>query len=572
MDRLRGSRSSTRRSMTTLLLFLTQASVLPAQKQVEKCRLPQRASDTLYSGAVPSGNPARVARLRQILKCDASFYPGVREVFFDSTYTPNLADWVVYIDTAGVVKQALTQHNRVVSPPILRGEKVVYVLAFLEGGLLSADTGSATEQIAAAATRLRARGIGRAEAMAVWNTFFTADGTPRPESFVALLRAIDAVERSDSTHKPLPLLAHAKSEADRRVVLQDLLKELARPWDVAPAVLQREQELPEAAREQLDRLVNLLTQGSIPPLRSPGNSPMGTRTDSVVRAIVDYLAAPEELGRLADARGVLRSTADEKLPPPDSLRFGRNVLQYQRDPFLVRLVTGFGSKLFGAGPDLGDGVQLVDTSFSIALEDLGPDSTGKTHLFVARGKASITDDMWGRLNLYAPAKKRLPKAQSILTNFVTTSGSRFGLSVGAGYIHDERTDSVARDGNGKVITMVDALTNDTTVVTRVSGAKQVVNMYVYGHFQILRRRPSPLRYEMGPIHYGSLSLMTGTNLLRGKVLDEIVLGASLDRLWGSDFTINVGVVRLGSEAGDPRTLEVSKEYVYRFFLGGGFQL
>jgi hypothetical protein len=557
--------------MTTLLLCLAQAPVLLAQKP-EDCRLPQRAWDTLYSDAVPSGNPGRVARLRGILRCEAKFYPRVREVYFDSTYTPNLADWVVYIDSSGAVKQALTQHNRVVSPPILRGEKAVYVLAFLEGGLLSADTFSAKDQIAAAAARLRARGMGRAEAEALWNTFFTANGMPRWESFAALLRAIDAVERSDSAHKPLPLLAQAKSEAERQAVLEDLVKQLARPWDVAPAVLQREQELPEAVREQLDRLVNLLTQGSIPPLRVDGNRPMGTRPDSVVRAIVDYLSAPEDLGRLSDARGVLRPPADEKAAPPDSLRFTRNVLQYQRDPFLVRLVTGFGSKLFGAGPDLGNGVQLVDTSFSIELEDLGPDSPGGTHLFVARGKASITDDMWGRLNLYAPPRKRLPKVRSILTNFVTTSGSRFGLSVGAGYIPDQRTDSVARDGDGNALTRVDPLTNDTTVVTRVSGSKRAVNMYVYGHFQILRRRPNPLRYELGPIHYGSLSLMTGTNLLRGKVLDEIVLGASLDRLWGSDFTINAGVVRLGAEAGDPRTLEISKEYVYRFFLGGGFQL
>jgi hypothetical protein len=144
--------------------------------------------------------------------------------------------------------------------------------------------------------------------------------------------------------------------------------------------------------------------------------------------------------------------------------------------------------------------------------------------------------------------------------------------VGAGFIFDQPTDSVVRDADGKAIPTVNPRTNETTVVTRALSAKGAVNMYVYGHFQILKRRPTPLRYELGPIHYGSLSVMTGTNLLRGGVLDEIVVGASLDRLWGSDFTIHVGVVRLEGETGDPMTLEISKKHVHRFLLGGGFQL
>ena len=64
--------------------------MLPAQT-CDRSPFPNRHWDSLYSGTVPGGNPGRVDRLRDILTCEASFYPRVRSFFFDATYTPNLA-------------------------------------------------------------------------------------------------------------------------------------------------------------------------------------------------------------------------------------------------------------------------------------------------------------------------------------------------------------------------------------------------------------------------------------------------------------------------------------------------
>src|SRR5262249_29026878 len=149
----------------------------------------------------------------------------------------------------------------------------------------------------------------------------------------------------------------------------------------------------------------------------------GSRADSVVRSVFNYLTDGANRERLNAIRKLILVGQQDRRQP-DSLRIRRDVLQYAVDPFLVRVVSGFGAKLFGAAPQLGPDKALADSGFLVPLQDLGHGTTDtSTHLYLAFAKVPIADDMWGRLSISAPDGKRIPNERNVIKNFVTTSRS-----------------------------------------------------------------------------------------------------------------------------------------------------
>lgn len=428
------------------------------------------AGDHLPSGAEPdpAAGQARakwVDVIRNHLngRCGGNL-ASVRSIVFGETYTPELADWIVYMPAVGSVVRALTKSDTVLSPPILRGEKFVYVEVFVDGGL---------------------------------NVAYS----------------------------------------------------------------------PIAKRE---------------PPRTTGSSAT-TRLDTVLSTIVRFLSDTLNRQGLTAARTAVLGTKDptssspNRAPPiPDSIRIRREVMQYEVDPFLVRLITGFGSKLFGVSPTLTGASVASDTGLVVPLVDLGPGATDTTHLYFAFAKFSVVDDIWARIDILPPDGQRFSSERGVLANFVTTSSSRFSVSLLGGAVFNARTSTFLAD-SGRAIMEIDtikakagAVRIDTTLAERRNGSAVAANIYLVAHFHPWRRQPRPLP---PPCHIMECpSFFVGTNLVRGSLLDEQIVGVSFDDIERTGANVALGADRLNSQAVDPNTHRISSASIWRFLLGIGFTL
>jgi hypothetical protein len=401
-----------------------------AQARDGKCKEVVHArTDTLRSGSVRVPTPQEIDGLRILLRAGRCQLPQVRELFFGSTYTPNLADWIVYIGNGDTLIEALTQSNRVLTTPLVRGEKAVYVEAFVDGPL-----------------------FGRGD----------------------------------------------------RHSGQGLFQGISLPTDSLPS------------KES--------TQG-------------------------------------------LRDTTYS-----ESLVIRRDILQHEVDPFLVRVIKGF--NVFGGALNVGGEKAPADSEFVVALQDLGPGITDTRHLYFAFARIPITDDVWARLSVHSPTRRELRAHRTVLTNFVTTSRSRFAISLAGGVIINSRTRSFRTGADGRA--SLDTITLSSGTTTRLAerqvGAQTAANVYLVGHLRIIGRRPRPLRYHVGPVAFESVSTFVGTNLVRGTILDEVVGGFSFDRLGGGGASLLIGTARLATQVADSATRRVSQSWDLRMFLGVGFEL
>jgi hypothetical protein len=309
--------------------------------------------------------------------------------------------------------------------------------------------------------------------------------------------------------------------------------------------------------------------------RQPDPVPPPVGADELrLHEIVQYLTDKANAGRLA----ALRQTVVAGKPDGPALKISRNVLQHERDPFLVRLVAGLGAKLLGGG-SLSENARVADTSEVVPLKAIGPLSvprpiertvtcelravpgrpaaanaatkvtgTVTTILYVASTKFDLVDDMWGRLNVEGTESAPIGERASILRNFGVLSGSPFGLSVGpgvAGLLGGTRVERAVVD---TIINPSDS--TDTTLKSKLvrGGQNRVVNLYVLGHLNLWRTVP-PLRIGLKDvIWFRSVSLTAGTNIGKDALFDHLVTAVSLDGLWGTGLNAVGGLSWLESQS------------------------
>lgn len=217
----------------------------------------------------------------------------------------------------------------------------------------------------------------------------------------------------------------------------------------------------------------------------------------------------------------------------------RTSIDYEADPFLVTLVKGFGSKLFGGAPEP-QSHRLADDTLLLILHDLGR-GTHDVPLYLAFGRIPIGEDTWDRISVEPLEGRRFLKDRTIVTNFENAARSPFGVGLGAGFTFNARTRSLSSD------------------TLKPAGQQTRVTMYLLGHWDIVRSRL--------PLHRMSFGLTVGTNLLQGDLLNDLVIGASLDRIVG-DLGLTGGVNLLSSK----RDASGRDTRLLRGFVGVDFRL
>ena len=206
---------------------------------------------------------------------------------------------------------------------------------------------------------------------------------------------------------------------------------------------------------------------------------------------------------------------------PDSIRITRTSIDYQRDPFLVTVFKGFGSKLFGVTVEPRS-VAVSDTTVTVSLDSLGTGETIKRPLYVAFVRLRLADETWNRVHI-AGARGRRIQGSTIVTNFGNAGRSRFGVSIGGGFTYRARMRAL----------------KDTSLVP--TGEYIRFSLYLFSHLYIVR--PSL------PWRGRSVGLTAGTNLVRGEPLNDLVAGISFSRLIG-DMGMIIGVNALPTKLQD----------------------
>lgn len=126
-------------ALTLLALSVGAQAPGSATRQVA-CRKPPGRDRALTHGGYRAIRPGlhRSSALVDSIRFLAlhQCLPEIRALVFDSTYTPQLVDWVVYVDDT-VVVDGLTQNDKDLNrdgrrEPILRGEKRVGIIALIE--------------------------------------------------------------------------------------------------------------------------------------------------------------------------------------------------------------------------------------------------------------------------------------------------------------------------------------------------------------------------------------------------------------------------------------------------------
>lgn len=506
--------------------------------------------DILPSGDRPAirpgapGSPEVVDRLRDYLrKPDQCELAWIRPLLFGKTYTPRLVDWIVYVDTNRVV-QGWTWKNRLVGMPIFRNEKYLFMELFINGPLQeTAAPRNPKHALYELLSLLSDDTLTLSRVKRVRKAYFQDDGridSAAQNNLLSFTR-----ELMDVSGLGLGNLGSG-TESNRKAL--DRLTDS----DLVAAEGFRQTIVPREKRRELSELRTLLTTGTLPPL------PLAYRAGSseaehVVRQVLNYLTDPANADRLAAARNLIAGKSDAEPSGPDSIQVFRDVVQFQRDPILSK-VLGLASKLFGgASSDNTAPRAIFDSTLYFRVQDLGPGTIDTTHLYLAFGKVPIGEEMWGRLNVYAPKGKQFPKTQSVLTNFINTTRSRFGVSVGVGFLTSSRV-AVLKSRVDSIISRTDTIRPDTlikfpsdTFKTRVHGQEGAVfdgDSYALLHLRLANRRPWPTHYRVGPVWYESMGIFVGTNLLEGTIGDRVPMGFSFDRLWGSELGLALGGVRI----------------------------
>ena len=188
-------------------------------------------------------------------------------------------------------------------------------------------------------------------------------------------------------------------------------------------------------------------------------------------------------------------------------------LDYQKDRFLVALLKGLaGGLLSGATPEQQTQVEQ-ETTEQLRLESLSADGVRKP-LYMAIRRFDLAENTSNRVSIRPASGSSFPADRSLQYNFGNASGSAFGVSLAGGITFNAASDEFM----------------GTTPVGRTADLR--MSLYLFGHLYFRRPRLPWSRW--------SVSLVGGTNVIRGGLLDDVVAGLSFGGIVG-DLGIITGV-------------------------------
>ena len=225
------------------------------------------------------------------------------------------------------------------------------------------------------------------------------------------------------------------------------------------------------------------------------------------------------------------------------LTFSVRSIETRKDPFLAALVKALARQVAASvpQPDLPQG---EDAAVALTLRDVRADTTSGSPLYVAMGRVTLGPNSLNRVTIAPREGFALDPQISLHNMFGNSDGSRFGTSLGAGFTMNARRPQI-----------------DDGELTGTSGYLRS-SLYVFG--QVYVDQPHQ------PVDPYSLGLAFGTNLLRGDLLDDLVLGLSIGRLNG--VGIIVGANSLDWPVMDVGTSRVRHTRRWCPFLGLDLEL
>lgn len=225
------------------------------------------------------------------------------------------------------------------------------------------------------------------------------------------------------------------------------------------------------------------------------------------------------------------------------LAVGVRSLATAPDPFVTSLVKALASQLGTSVPEA-EPAEDRDSDLKLSFLDVRADTTSGGRLDVAMGRVELDANSLIRVSIAPIGGFPLDPHLSVHDMFGNSDGSRFGVSLGAGF-----TLNVRRP------TFEDGTQTGTEAYLRSS-------LYLFGHAYLDRPHLPLDRFGLG--------VAAGTNLLRGSLLDDLVLGVSIGRL--ADLGLVVGANLLEWQEPIAGTTQIRSTRHWRPFIGLDFRL
>lgn len=227
------------------------------------------------------------------------------------------------------------------------------------------------------------------------------------------------------------------------------------------------------------------------------------------------------------------------------VRISLEALDYRRDPVLSALVKAIGTFFSGAVPSSQAQVAR-DSALDLRFTSIARQGASE-QLYVLLGRLPVAENTTNRLSVFAGPGKRLPADHSAHFHFGNVSASLFGASLAGGLTLDAARPEFS----------------DTTRVAREGDVRP--SLYLFGHFYLMKRPHLPWDSR-------SLGVAIGTNVIRGGILDDIVVALSVGRWHGIGLLAGVNwLVWDKLDRTGARTI-VKTGRRFRAFVGADFAL
>ena len=187
---------------------------------------------------------------------------------------------------------------------------------------------------------------------------------------------------------------------------------------------------------------------------------------------------------------------------------------------------------------------VEDSVLALTLRDMREDTLSAERLDVAMGRVRLGSNCLHRVSISATGGFNLDPHVSLHFMFGNSDGSRFGASLGGGSTLNVRRPVF-----------------DGATVTATEG---YVRTSLYILVEAYLNRPNL------PQDHSSFGLVVGTNLLRGAVLDDLVVGIAVGRLSGLGLVIGANSLAWQEPVAGTERLRESRRW--RPFVGLDFPL
>jgi hypothetical protein len=281
----------------------------------------------------------------------------------------------------------------------------------------------------------------------------------------------------------------------------------------------------------------------------PGDSVAAAQSDPESDESDEEEEKPDSVCVRSVCLRISMTSEEEEESDTVDLRVSITSIEHQRDRFLVALVKSVATAVIGGVTDP-ESATGQDTIVDLVLKPIN--SPGLNTLYIAVKRFDLAENTINRISIRPATGPALGKDRSVHFNFGNASASRFAVSLAGGATFNAHKSSF----------------NDSGMVT---GRTSVVrtSLYLFGHAYLIPPRLPWIKQSLG--------LALGTNILRGGLLDDIVVGLSYGRLIG-DIGLIVGMNWMEDQRSAPimdgteNATPIESYRKPRFFLGLDFAM